>query len=236
MGTIFILFRRFSRIVENVTIYDAVFLWRKYEKQAFALFQSFETISPMVFFNAWQTCQVRGEDKTTMDKILNGCDFSCKFFTRNFLSALNVVSLVGEGRTWKDQILIKERRTIVLNWEQMQNERRDAEGRCSEGERHGPKLFASCSTRIENTRQTKAARINNESRYREFSSWLFITKIGLAVTELQLHLVQPASRLSPKPLWIRNYKLPRFERQSANTKGVRSAHSFRLLMRNLLDE
>ena len=50
------------------------------------------------------------------------------------------------------------------------------------------KLVANCARRMENAGQTKAGRINNESRYREFSSWLFITKIGLAVMEVQLHL------------------------------------------------
>lgn len=65
--------------------------------------------------------------------------------------------------------------------------------------RRGTNLVLNCARRTENSGKTKAGRINNESRYREFSSWLFIAKIGLAVMEAQLHLVQAASRrVSPR--------------------------------------
>lgn len=58
------------------------------------------------------------------------------------------------------------------------------------------KFILNCEKGMENLGQTKVRRINNESRNRKFSSWLFIAKIGLTVIEVQLHLVQFTSSLS----------------------------------------
>lgn len=57
---------------------------------------------------------------------------------------------------------------------------------------------------VANFRETKAGRINNEARYREFSTWLFVTEIGPVVMEPQLQLARLRPRFTAKPLWIWN--------------------------------